>query len=234
MERLIDIVNEYVGAKYAEGTAWYAWPFNPDKVPSGVLDGRTEGNDWYARNVDLKHRLHEVWRDKQERRADLERYYIADWGGVRGNRPQTLAAYHRASADENIANGAAGIASWSKALCVRDPLQFAIFDARVSVSLNALQIIHRARIDTPIRFPVLPSQNRIVKWANQQLKNHFKTHVWPEESPDFFRDYLMLCRSVAARLGSPDKPLPIYAVEMALFAHTEELLREALPGGAPA
>lgn len=188
-----------------------------------------KGSDWYARNVDLKHRLHQVWRDHRDRRSCLERYYIVDWGGVRGNRPGTLDAYYGACADENIARGRTGIASWSKALCVRDPLQFAIFDARVAVSLNTLQIIHRGRVEVPVRFPVLPSQNARVKRANRLLKDHFKAHAWPAERASFYRDYLALCRSVATRLGNAGTLLPVYAVEMVLFAHTEKLLDEAFP-----
>lgn len=230
MERLIDIVAKYVGDKRALGTAWYGWKVDAGKAPPGVLDGGVQGGDWYAKNVDLKHRLHQVWRDQVDRRAELERYYIGGWGGVRSNRPKTLEAYHRASADENIARGKTGIASWSKALCVRDPLKYAIFDARVSASLNALQIIHR--IDQPVRFPLLASRNAAVKRADAYLRSHFRTYAWPGESASFYEDYLALCRSVGARLGRPGDPLPIYAIEMALFAHTEELLREAFPEAA--
>lgn len=125
--------------------------------------------------------------------------------------------------------GKNGIASWSKALCIRDPLQYAIFDARVAASLNALQIIHRTRIREPARFPVLSSQNGRVKQGNKQLTAYFRTHVWPEESMHFYRDYLTLCREVARKLADHNESVPICAVEMALFAHTEELLQQAFP-----
>jgi len=228
MEHLLDTVIEYVRRKHAAGTAWYAWEFNPAKVPSGILPHGAQGSDWYSRNADLKRRLHGAWLEgSTTERAALEAYYIKGWGRVRGNRHGTLQAYHGASADENIARGKSGIASWSKALCVRNPLEYAIFDARVAASLNALQIIHRARIGVPARFPVLASQNRRVVQANRQLRSHFRAHGWPPERADFYRGYLSLCRQAAARLGGPGEPLPIYAVEMVLFAHTEELLREA-------
>jgi hypothetical protein len=234
MKQLTDMVTDYVRRKRAAGTQWYTWSFRPDRVPPDVLDSRGLAGSWYDWNATLKHRLHDAWVTRPGRRAELERYYIRDWGGVRGNRPETLETYHRAGADENIARGKTGIASWSKALCVRDPLQYAIFDARVSASLNALQIIYQARIDVPIRFPVLASQNRQVMDGNAQLKRHFAIHGWPGEPAGFYRDYLELCRSAGARLGVPGEPLPIYAVEMALFAHTEELLSQAFPGAAPA
>jgi hypothetical protein len=234
MEQLIDVVTEYVRQKHAGGTTWYGWSFDPEKVPSGVLDGGVQGSDWYARNADLKLRLRDSWlAGNAAFRAQLERYYIVDWGGVRGNLPETLEAYHAASAGENIARGKTGIASWSKALCVRDPLRYAIFDARVAASLNALQIIHRSRIGEPVCFPVLASQNGTVKRANAQLRSHFREHAWPRVRPGFYTDYLEVCRFAASRIGTPGQPLPIHAVEMALFAHTEELLREAFPEAAP-
>lgn len=235
MERLTDIVTAYVREKHAGGTAWYTWEFNPEMVPPGVLEGGMAGKDWYARNCDLKLRLRASWLTGDAAwRARLESYYIKEFGGVRGNLPETLDAYHRAGADENIARGKVGIASWSKALCVRDPLQYAIFDARVAASLNALQIIHRADIGQPLRFPVLASQNNEIKQGNRQLNAWFRTHAWPAARADFYRDYLALCAVAAGRLGDSGKPWPIYAVEMALFAHTEELLGEAFPATAAA
>ncbi|MFC3458190.1 hypothetical protein [Massilia haematophila] len=44
--------------------------------------------------------------------------------------------------------------------------------------------------------------------------------------------YLGLCKAVGERIGPAGTPMPVYAVEMALFAHTEELLRDAFPEAA--
>jgi hypothetical protein len=229
MDTLINIVTDYVREKMDTGTSWYDWPFDANKVPQGVLVGSVEGGDWYARNVDLKQRLNKTWQVFPERRLELERYYIADWGGVRGNRAETLARYHSATAAENIANGDVGIASWSKALCVRDPLAFAIFDARVSASLNALQVIHAARIAQPVRFPLLASRHGTVRNGGRRLTRYFQDRAWPAKLDTFYTNYLSLCVSVATDAGKPESPLPLYTVEMLLFAHAEELLRQAFP-----
>lgn len=162
-------------------------------------------------------------------RANLEHYYIHVWGGMRTNQPKTLEAYHRASAEENIARGKAGIASSSKALCVRDPFKYAIFDARVAASMNALQVIHRVPGPESLRFPLLASRNTVVSRGNAQLQEWFREHAWPRVRPAFYADYLHVCESVAARLGSTGAALPIYAVEMAFFASAEELLNKAFP-----
>lgn len=232
MQELTDIVADYVREKYATGTGWYGWSFKPEEVPDGVSGIDDPSDDWYARNVALKHGLHARWRAQPACRADLERYYVVGWGGVRSNQPATLALYHGSDERANIARGDKGIASWSKALCVRDPFEFAIFDARVSASLNALQVIHRARIGAPLRFPLLASRNVAVARGAGLLRRHFLQHAWPRVDKGFYDGYLRLCKAVGERIGSPGAPMPVYAVEMALFAHTEELLREAFPGAA--
>jgi hypothetical protein len=232
MQQLVDVVAEYVRQKHANGTSWYTWSFDTQRVPAGIFGLDARGTDWYSRNVTLKHLLHAAWNRDLERRAELERYYIGGWGGVRTNRAETLAAYHASDALANIARGEKGIASWSKALCVRNPFEYAIFDARVSASLNALQIIHRDRVDAPRRFPLLASRNGEVVRATPQLRRYFDAHGWPRVNDDFYGQYLELCRSVGQRNGSPGSPMPIYAVEMALFAHTEELLAKVFPKAA--
>lgn len=151
---------------------------------------------------------------------------------MRSNRPETLALYHGSDARTNIARGDKGIASWSKALCVRDPHAFAIFDARVSASLNALQVIHRARIPAPLRFPLLASRNREVARRSALLRRHFQQHAWPRVDKGFYDAYLGLCKAVGERIGPAGAPMPVCAVEMALLAHTEELLGKAFPGAA--
>jgi len=231
MQQLTEIVVEFVRDKQAAGTGWYTWSFEAGAVPSGVagVSGPDAGGaDWYARNVALKHGLHAAWLAQPARRAELERYYVVDWGSVRSNKAQTLAGYHGADAQANIARGSRGIPSWSKALSVRDPFAYAIFDARVSASLNALQVIHHSRIGAPRRFPLLTSRNARVARGMVLLRRHFREHAWPRVRRDFYGDYLALCRA-GERIVSNGEPLPLYAVEMTLFAHTEALLDAAFP-----
>jgi hypothetical protein len=229
MEQLISVLTDYVGEKIDAGTDWYVWSFKTDRVPPGILGEDALPNDWYSINVHLKQRLNRMWMEDSGRREELEHYYISEWGGVRTNNPRTLAAYHQSSVEQNIARGKKGIASWSKALCVRDPQQFAIFDARVSASLNALQVIHRDAVTEPMQFPQLPSRNTTVRRTSLQLRACMRAHSWQDVRLGFYTDYLELCKIAATRLKALSGPMPIYAVEMALFAHTEELLDLAFP-----
>ena len=50
-----------------------------------------------------------------------------------------------------------GIASFSKVLAIKDPLKYAIYDARVAVSINAIQMI--SKVLTLITFSLLLSLN---------------------------------------------------------------------------
>ncbi|MGF6179315.1 hypothetical protein ABIB42_000313 [Massilia sp. UYP32] len=50
---------DYVRGKYATGTAWYTWSFDPEEVPAGM---DAPGADWHARNVALKQELSAKWR----------------------------------------------------------------------------------------------------------------------------------------------------------------------------
>ncbi|KIF83295.1 hypothetical protein [Noviherbaspirillum autotrophicum] len=218
---------DFCKAKLATGTGWYDWKINWDKVPAGIA--KTHGND-YEQNVALKNALSADWQaGDASRRRDLEHYYIAVWGGVRTNSPDKLQMYFGNTDAENIALGKSGIASWSKALTVRDPRKHAIYDARVGAALSALQI--RDRVAHPVRFPLLLSRNTLIASRNPMLKQWADEHHWPAISPSFYSDYLDLCRKTTTRLRAEvrDIDVQIYTVEMVLFAHAEALVWAALP-----
>ena len=124
-------------------TVWYDWPIPDAKLPSGIV---VKPGSSYQRNIDLKHALHSAWiKGDKARRYELACFYVRDWGGIKRNSEDKLRRYAAASADELISNGYDGVATWSKILCMHDPDRYAIFDARVSVALNALQIIHHLK-----------------------------------------------------------------------------------------
>src|SRR5208282_183161 len=105
-----------------------------------------------------------------------------------------------------------GVATWSKILAVQNPDTYAIFDARVSAALNAIQLAKG--VETLILFPQLPSQNKEItkfqKWlAPQSIGKQRPT----------YREYVSLLRAVAGKSGlnAPDE------VEMVLFANAAVL-----------
>ena len=84
--------------------------------------------------------------------------------------------YSKLSASQLIKNGKKGIASWSKAIVVHDPNEYAIFDARVAISLNCIQKLYG--LNYAVLFPVLPSRNKIVALGNKLIRATAKSESW--------------------------------------------------------
>jgi hypothetical protein len=168
--------------------------------------------------------LHELWQDSlDETKISLVHYYISTWGGVRRNSPENIKFYALQFPDQLIALGTKGVASWSKALCVQNPYCYAIYDARVAVSLNALQIINRT--DSPQLFPTLMGQNKRVNRASEIISDHSVKNKWQKLGEDkFYKRYLEVTSEAAARLNCD-----IYTVEMLLFARVLFLFDKAFP-----
>ena len=127
-----------------------------------------------------------------------------------------------ATDDELVGRGISGIASWSKLLAIRDPERFAIFDARVAVALNALQIVQDH--ERPIFFPTLPSKNTQIGKFHDFMKDrdHGDAHkAFPARA---YGIYLRVLAEVAQQLDLP----AIDQIEMLLFAQAEDLAHRAM------
>jgi len=149
-------------------------------------------------------------------------YYIKTWGGIKGNKENSLNEYTTQSAERLIQKGTKGIASWSKAICIHDPQKYAIFDARVSISLNCLQIIFNT--DNKILYPILLSQNKTITKGNKIIKTLAKNDKWNKANENkFYVDYLNLLGSIASEIKTEIAP-----IEMLLFAKAEELINIVL------
>ena len=172
MKKLTEIIVEYSKKYVNENNDWYNWrEINEDKLPMGIE--LPEGNQ-YLKNVVLKKELNKKWKESQnvEDKLILIKYYIATWGGIHTNSLESMEEYSKLSASQLIKNGKKGIASWSKAIVVHDPNEFAIFDARVAISLNCIQKLYG--LNDAVLFPVLPSRNKIVALGNKLIKaTHF-------------------------------------------------------------
>jgi hypothetical protein len=200
---------------------WYQWTLNPKYVPAGI---ELPAGNPFTQNVSLKIQLSRLYSsaDDQIKNA-ITRYYIADWGGIRSNREEIIQSYSFDTPESLIARGTQGIPSWSKALCIRDPDRYAIYDARVAVSLNCLQITHA--VDRPIAFPVLFGQNKLINRGSTKVREYATRYGWPTlDNKGFYEEYNNLL-SIAA------KPLHVklYTLEMLLFAKAPELLQRAFP-----
>lgn len=126
--------------------------------------------------------------------------------------------------------GISGVASYSKVLAIRDPKAYAIYDARVAVSLNAIQLI--AGCSEGWIFPFLPGRNKVtgdtVHKRGFSQCCRFKPKAVLERHPDWERvprhsayvrylDLLKILRHEA-------QDMSIQEMEMALFADAEALV----------
>ena len=189
-------------------------------MPSNSV--RVSGATSYERNIDLKVKLHQLWQHSdQAMRERIARYYVVVWGGIKRNKQDKLTEYVNAACAGNLPP-AQGVASWSKVLAAADPHNHAIFDARVSLSLNALQFLrpHSPRW----RFPELPSQNNLVREAGPRLACRAEQAGWGQIPRALvYPTYLRILQIAAPGLPGP---LPLATAEMVLFARTEELVAQ--------
>ena len=223
MKRLTEIIVEYSKKYINKNNDWYNWrEINEDKLPMGIK--LPEGNQ-YVKNVVLKKELNKKWKESKsdEDRLILIKYYIATWGGIHTNSKESMEEYSKLSATQLIKNGKKGIASWSKAIVVHNPDEYAIFDARVAISLNCIQKLYGLK--DAVLFPVLPSRNKIVAIGNKLIKDTAKSESWEKANEEnFYTQYLKILNYVAIELSTN-----ISTIEMLLFAKAEEIVENTYP-----
>jgi hypothetical protein len=206
-------------ANLTETNDCYQWPINLSYLPAGVV--LPKGN-YYAQNVALKLKLNDLYSSADnQRKKEILYYYIAIWGGIRKNTDQRIRSYALDTPASLISKGSRGIASWSKALCIRCPNDYAIYDARVALSLNCLQIVKA--IDCPMKFPLLNGQNKLINQGSRKVLQYATEHGWPALQEDsFYQKYNNTLSSSAKLLN-----VNLYTLEMLLFAKAPVLLQEA-------
>ncbi len=214
----------YGGENITSENDWYAWrEINPALLPKDI--SLPAGNQ-YRQNVFLKNALSSQYHAGDDKsKFEVTSYYIATWGGVRSNKRESINFYAFGSPEDLIARGSQGIASWSKALCVRDPKAFAIYDARVALGINCLQIIFN--VSEPELFPLLSGRNKAVIEGNKLVKSFASRAAWAKAKNDgFYKKYNAALSAAAKALG-----IEIYTLEMLLFSRTLSLLNQAIPEG---
>jgi len=214
---LWEALNEFCFQNLDESNNWYNWKFNEAIIPIKV--NLPQGNH-YIRNLALKEELNKIWKSKSdtEKKEKLVKYYIKDWGGIRRISDKKINTYANSSSESLIGLKEKGIASWSKALVIRNPHKYAIFDARVSISLNCLQVIFP--VENKVLFPNLVSRNNTITNGQKIFKMNLQKQSWEKVNlKTFYSDYLSLIKKVALKRNTN-----ISTVEMLLFAKAEELV----------
>ena len=204
-----DAVAMYVKEVIKEGDEWYTWKI-PKKLPEGIT---VSGESEHEKNLNLKTKLHEYFvKSCDEDKIEISNWYISEWGGIRNNKKANIRAYACCNPEKLIGKGKTGIASWSKALCIKPPSEYAIYDARVACALNCLQILYKT--DVKQMFPSLPSRNNKIIMANEMIKRISSQEEYQQISTQVFcRQYVKFLHDVA------DKAIIDFTtVEMILFA----------------
>ena len=202
-----------------ETNDWYTWKINESKIPVNII--LPTGNQ-YLKNIILKEKLHKAWEAESDikKKGEIIKYYIKDWGGIGTNSDDSMKIYMYSSPDTLIEYGKKGIPSWSKALVIHNPHIYAIFDARVSISLNCLQIIYN--IADKELFPILASRNKAITEGQKIIKQISKQNHWKKvDKTMFYLNYLTLLKKVARNRNKN-----LSTIEMLLFAKAEYLVNK--------
>jgi hypothetical protein len=190
----------------------------------------------FEANVELKTRLNEAWNANPDLRPEIAHWVVSSWGGIRGNQHQTLDIYCSRASREDPSTPLSGISSFSKILAIKDPDKYAIYDARVAVSLNAIQMIYQ--VSSGMAFPYVLGRNRITGDAASKpprgfvyreaakVKNLISApYYWKRVPRDqAYARYLGLLRENARNIG-----VPLCHLEMTLFCYAPALACRVFP-----
>lgn len=201
----------------------YNWPKRGDFPDiSGVATARFElGSDNYENNILLKENSKIIW--QQFGGAKLANWIISEWGGIRGNKKSTLQKYIDRIQAGDVPLELKGVASYSKILSFVNPEKYAIYDARVAISLNAIQLLSKQKYGLAFRY--LPGRNTALKRFREHPRTAYQALIdsgWRSMQPDdTYTTYLELLRTALENLTSSN----LYHLEMSLFADAENLAR---------
>mgnify|MGYP005849771015 CR=1 FL=1 len=208
----------------------YKWAIPEVPASTQNLAGRVDYNSTIA----LKQELHKKWKsfDDDETHFQIAQSIVAHWGGVKGNKESTLRKYIENFKKDSFETPLKGVASYSKILAIIDPEKYAIYDARVAVALNAIQV--NRNVVNGTAFNYVPGRNNITGNVTSRIgfayDERFKVASLVEKGwqrikrDDTYEIYLNLLKSCLDIL--PDYSL--FDLEMALFSNAEQEAKKAI------
>jgi hypothetical protein len=207
-------LNAYLLENVNQITLNYQWNFSTKNFP---IPYTKKSTNHYQNSLDLREFIHKEIKSKSQISDDLQTWYVKDWGGVKTNRKSTFDEYLESTSEDLIKRGDKGIASWSKMLSVRDPSIFAIYDARVAISLNTISLLNSS--ESNLFFPQLSSRNKKIVAAQAVVKKVASSKMLNVDK-EFYRNYLSFLRQAVSECGNK---FDIQTAEMVLFANAEDL-----------
>lgn len=229
MNECITALIEYFKSELPKLEENYQW-----KIPS--IEGfPLSGEKGYSPNVELKKYLNQQWlQADHEERIRLSKIIVADWGGVKTNRSETLEAYVDELGKSQPATLLKGVASYSKIYSITDMNKYAIYDARVAACLNAVQWNYQ--VNKGVAFNYISGRNNTTGHATKKIgfvhQEPFKVKNliaggWSRVKRDeTYQVYLSLLQNCLKKL--PEYSL--HDLEMVLFANAETECIKAMAG----
>jgi hypothetical protein len=210
----VKVISDYISTQFDRLNDIYKWNFNLNHFPD--KDYVQVGANPYQRSRHLREMIHNNIVKKSPSSNEFQIWYVKNWGGVKTNKAETLQYYIDSQYEELLTLHSKGIASWSKVLSVRNPNQYAIYDARVAVSLNSIQ--KKFNVNESFLFPQLVSRNSSFVLPTQaaiKKSSFFKF----DKVKDFYEIYLNILHNSVSKHEKYD----LQDAEMVLFSNAEEL-----------
>ena len=218
-----------------ESVKSYEWPKKGpalDELVKQLGDNfHLNGDSNYEKNVALKLMISD---EIQRHNVDLDSlaaWIITTWGGI-PKLSKSTQQYIKNAISKDYPLTLTGVASYSKLFAMFYPEEFAIYDARVAVSLNIIQLLSTQQ--KAVFFPYLSGRNKITGYqsTNQGFsrmpefsrKNIAKTSskLWKNIPNDaVYSNYNRIINSVCT-----SNNWKLYDVEMLLFSKAEDLVRQ--------
>tara|TARA_B110000211_G_scaffold231167_1_gene292226 strand:- start:407 stop:1204 length:798 start_codon:yes stop_codon:yes gene_type:complete len=211
----------------------YEWPKkgpNLDELIS-VYDPKFQlsGDSNYEKNVSLKLLLSKKFNENNLDVNSISKWIIMSWGGIKVlSRKIDDYIYHVET--KSYPDYLNGVASYSKLFAMFYPREFAIYDARVAVSLNIIQLLSDEK--NALFFPYLSGRNKVTgdqtsgrgfsniyDFKKNQIEATSQKHWEFIKQKDVYKIYNEILNDLCE-----ENKWDLWDVEMLLFAKAEELV----------
>lgn len=192
---------------------------------------KLSGRNNYEKNVELKLLLSKEIRNKNLDLYDTAKWIISSWGGI-PKLSKSTNDYIQSVVDQKYPEKLDGVASYSKLFAMFYPEKFAIYDARVAVSLNIIQLLSEET--DALFFPYLSGRNKVTGYqrTNQGFSRmpEFSKQKISETSQKLWhtmnRERVYSLYNEILNSVCSTNQLKLYDVEMLLFSKAEDLVRQ--------
>lgn len=185
-----------------------------------VAELNAEKDNW-RRNVKLRYKLSDHWnvlvrQDNLNDALAVTRWIVKDWGGINNIKDSTIKAHFLDAIYQKYFLPFEHISSKSKAIALSNPDKLQIYDARVAVSLNIIQLA----ADTEVRlyFEIPPTQIQSIQHSEDCFQARLPQAAFEEFDfvPLPFEDIYIIYTQLLLKIAR-DMQLSPVEVEMWLF-----------------